>query len=399
MWYTGDAMAVRVSSVLKLSAVAVLVVLMASACGELSAYDVLESEELGPFRLQEHSVVLAPGGEYQFTATGGYRSYDFSILGGGAGEIHPSTGRYTAPDENSDEPVQIRAEDRFGASDHAFVLIRDRLTAENTRYTLVVDMEADLEPLDPPVEIEGALETLEVTSLVDTIDNEVDIDIDIDQGLANLLYSPQNAGSDIIEIIDENNDAVLVRIDVIAPDGEELQITPSEKTVLRPADNTKTVEFSVTGGSPGAEGYEVGGNPDPGDNGYTIIGPTDDGNGVHTLTLEIDPTAPETITLTITDDDGAEAQATVHVVNDNGETEDLAISPSSVTVSDGSTVVFAASGGVKPYTFTRVGGGSGQPVKIDDYRARYTVSFPPNSVRIEVTDAAGNDVTARIQKE
>jgi len=262
-------------------------------------------------------------------------------------------------------------------------------------------MADDLEPLDPPVGIEGALETLEVTSLVDTIDNEVEIDIDIDDDLANLLYRPRYAGSDIIEITDENDNAVLVRIDVIDPDGEELQITPSETTVVRPADNTKTVEFSVTGGSPGAEGYEVQGypDPDPEDNGYTITGPTDDGNGVHTLTLEIDPTAPETITLTITDDAETEAQATVHVVNDNGETEDLAISPSSVTVSDGSTVVFAASGGVKPYTFTRVGGGSGQPVKIDDYRARYTVSFPPNSVRIEVTDAAGNDVTARIQKE
>ncbi|TVR35724.1 MAG: hypothetical protein EA404_00505, partial [Spirochaetaceae bacterium] len=86
-----------------------------------------------------------------------------------------------------------------------------------------------------------------------------------------------------------------------------------------------------------------------------------------------------------------------HVIEeDPGDIEELTISPNSGSFTDGSTVEFIASGGIKPYTFERVGPGSGQPVPVGEYRARYTVSFPPGVAQIRLTDRTGEHVTAKL---
>ena len=108
-----------------------------------------------------------------------------------------------------------------------------------------------------------------------------------------------------------------------------LKLSPSSVTVIPDA----SVTFSASGGNPPYTFSVVSG-----------LGTVDPATGEY-----IAPSVETTAVIMVTDNAGESGTATVSVV---AALAALAISPTSASVSSGSSITFVATGGVSPYTFT-----------------------------------------------
>lgn len=356
--------------------------LLLFACGELSMYEILDAEEPGELTMSQSTLNLPPEAEYRLTVTGGFKPYQF--------QIDPSTGAgvlagdalYRAP-EASQTPAEgrILVTDRLGSTAAATIRVYAPLRALPTSIAVEVGESEEIEIVGGRGAIGRAVAGTGTVSVEDNPDTRTSTNP------GRIRYTaPGSAGtgSDEIEITDQYGSSAFVTVTLYEVD--ELRITPLVKTIQA----GDTLELTVLGGlDPIAEA--------------TILPPYaavdlsfSDANRTITFTHPGGGVL-DSAHISVTDDSARSAGATVHVIaEDPGDVDELTISPNSGEFTDGTTVEFTASGGVPPYTFERVGPGSGQPVAVGENKARYTVSFPPGAAQIRLTDHTGEHVTAKL---
>ncbi|TVR51596.1 MAG: hypothetical protein EA426_19880 [Spirochaetaceae bacterium] len=350
-----------------------LVTLLFFSCGELSMFEVLESEEPGSLTVAQSNVTLPPRAQFQVSATGGFTPYTYELAEGmSAGTIDPTTGLYSAPGAaTTDEVVVI---DRYGAHVTTFMHVYDQLRVVPSSFSISVG-ETRM------ISVHGGRGALALVTEETRGDAEwYPGPGDPIGSPAEVLYTaPTDPGDngDVFGVQDGAGNLATVTVNVYS--AETLRFA-SAVEVIQAGDS---IELTVHGGKVPFE-FDIA----PPYNKTDHLDP-----GATSVVFNHPGTPLDAAVLTVTDD-GAEASVTVYVVE--AELLPLAISPSSLQVTDGTTIEFTASGGVRPYTFERVGPGSGQPVKIDEVTARYTVSFPPGTAQIRLTDATGESVTAKI---
>ncbi|TVR04119.1 MAG: hypothetical protein EA403_05510 [Spirochaetaceae bacterium] len=331
--------------------------------------------------MAETVVNLGPGESYQVSARGGFREYQFEKTSG-PGALS-SSGRYVSSDDGT---ALIRATDRFGAAATARINVHERLRLSPSSVTLI----GNGVPRTAVAEISGGSGQHTIVSQT-LITNHAEL---VDAGEHSTLdYTPTSIGIDTIEIEDALGNLVVLTITVTTPDDLVLIPTNGVTTTYGGGD----ILIAVSGGTPDyAVTYAV--TPDSAEPGEITPLLSDTAPFTLTYTPPGSGTGTLTVVLTVTDTTPVTPQtASITVFVTEPLTDGpLTISPGAITATDGTTIEFRASGGVPPYEFERVGPGSGQPVVVNATTVRYTVSFPPGTAQIRLTDHTGESVVAKI---
>ncbi|TVQ38515.1 MAG: hypothetical protein EA384_09070 [Spirochaetaceae bacterium] len=361
------------------AAVVLLCGLLLSACGELSMYDLLTAEEPGAFAMAQSELNLPPGAEYYVSAVGGFKPYSYILASAGdSGTLDQQTGRYRAPQQAVE--ARVEGEDRFGSRADTLIRVFDPLRVSPSVISVAAGQSAVL------LEVTGGSGQ---RTLITTITRGSAAWVD-PATRETVEYTPPSPADladpkdrhDQFEIEDQAGNIAAVAVTLYLP--EALRFDPEVAAI--PADQSITLAVR---GTFDTVGFEISPPYDP----VTDL----DYDDPRLVQFTPNGTAGTAI-ITVTDlsDAARTATATVHVIDEAAENGALTISPSGGSFRDGTTVEFTASGGVPPYTFERAGPGSGQPIPVGDYRARYTVSFPPGTVQIRLTDLTGQQVTAKL---
>ncbi|MCA1755478.1 MAG: hypothetical protein LC641_12455, partial [Spirochaeta sp.] len=195
--------------------------------------------------------------------------------------------------------------------------------------------------------------------------------------------SPAEPGAYEIRVHDEIGNQITVRATVYST--TELRISPSSMTVVLDPGDDEDLDFTISGGTtpynePTQQPEDFGIFDWDGDEfDYTV-------------------SAVGSATITVADDDGNVAQATVVVVSE--DPEPLFMSPSSVTLQAGGSANFHVSGGVPPYQFDHDPNAQSTLEQISASVVRFTLndSLPPpfqdKTWEITVTDAAGESTSS-----
>lgn len=349
-----------------------LVFLVYAGCSQMSLVDLMESEQEGEFSLGIESVNLKAGSQFNFKSVGGYLPYSYAVKDGtDTGDIDPATGMYAAPETESEVTVESR--DRLGHRDSARVVIYESIEADPATFSIHLD--------DSPqaISLIGGIGSLLASAEL----GEISPSEPVESGDV-VTYSPPAAtGTDYIEVIDELDNSLSIRVEVLADtDDIVLEILPTD-TVLNPGDSQ---EFTITN----TTGHDLS------------IALSDSFGSIDEDEVDDDETnasveysAPGTegsVFLTVTDDNtGDSVQADISV---QAEETALEITPGNVEVSPGSTVEFTASGGVPPYVFTRLNG-SGTLEQTSPTTASATSTSMISMIR--VTDNVGNQAKGKIK--
>lgn len=361
---------------LKHSVAAVVIVLFTlalTACGDLSVYGLLDSEEVGPFAMTQSSVNIIVGSDHRVTAQGGYKEYRFEMLDGSAGSFDAGSGLYSAPATIAaeEESAVVRATDRFGSTDQTAVYIYKRLSVTPSAFSVEKD---DAEVL-LNVTFEGGFGTKSVQRT--ELGNPASI-----TGGDTLHYTPISSGSDYVEIEDEKGNSVVIAVTVF--DSTALYVDPTNRT-------------AIAGGP--AVVFAVGGYTDVLDVAVT----TDGGAYDHLLTwdnvqseITFDPgalVAPQHIDILVTEAVNT-VTATVYVVD--SEPGQVAINPSTVELGTGSSVELKAHDGAPPYRF-EIASGGGSLQQINAETVLFTAPSRQGVTRVRVTDDIGQTAVAQIK--
>ena len=348
----------------------IMAVLVISSCGEYSVYDLLGSQQEGPFALTQRSIVTVTGAQYALAVTGGHTEYSFTKVSG-PGDVSVD-GMYTAPTSiTTDNTIAvIMATDRVGSSDSAEITIYDRLTADPPSTTVpigTVSVELDVDISGGIGEVTVVSQTLEANAagIYDRV----------------LSYTPVVAGKDYVELGDEYGSISVVTVTVFNPD--VISIDPTSAIVVA----GETVEFTV--------------HCSVGD--FSVSLDDDDAGLIETAGTTVTFTASEhlsevtevTITAT-TDDEASSANATVYIVigEDPGP---LNVSPSNVELNTEGRVTLTVSGGIVPYFFELASGGGELMEDPDGITAVFTAPDQPGITRVRVYDRTGDFVVAQIR--
>lgn len=360
-----------------LSVTLLLGLLMLTGCSQLSLFDLVEKEQEGEFSIGVKSVNLKVGSEFNFNSVGGYLPYTYAVNEGtGTGTIDPATGAYTAPGTVGE--ATIESSDGLGHRDTASVVISDyeAIMADPATFGIHVgdpDQEIVVSGGVGPFTVAAVHGVMTPTSFSTTPDT--------------VNYSPPpelpDAGTDYIEILDEQENSLTIKVDVLPAVGSvDLEILP-------------TYAVLATGGN---ETFDITNNT-----GHDLTVALSDSVGnidVNTVAAGVTsagvtysaPGSEGAVYLTVTDDvTGESVQADIYV---QAEVTPLEISPSNVQVAPGTTVEFTASGGFPPYVFSRLNG-SGTLVQTSPTTANYTPSSVISMIR--VTDGVGNQAKVKIQ--
>ncbi|TVQ38516.1 MAG: hypothetical protein EA384_09075 [Spirochaetaceae bacterium] len=347
--------------------------LILAACGELSVYLLLESEEVGPFSMSQASVNLTVDSQHLVSARGGYREYRYELLADSWGEFDPDTRVYTAsgPIPSDEETAIVAATDHFGATDLTTIYVYNRLTVLPSSFAVEVS--------DQTVSVDLTLvggfgsRTVQATEL----GNPAWITGDVDD--ETLHYTPTVAGEDQIEIGDQKGNSVIVRITV--HDTSKLFIDPTSATAVPGGD---AVTFTVGGGS-GDLSIEP-------DQAYASMFNWD-GVSVLTFTPGDQIETPAEIRIVVSDA-VAQAHATVYVVSQHPEP--VTINPGVVELRTGGSVQLRAAGGVPPYRF-EIASGHGSLQQRDFRTVLYSAPDRQGVTRVRVTDSLGQTAVAQIK--
>ena len=347
------------------------VLFLLTACGELSLYAALEAQEPGPFRMSQSEVLLPLGEDFTLTATGGFRPYTFELeTDSSTGSVHAGSGFYQAPGNAA--VARVIGTDQFGARSSTLVRVYPPLRATPPTIVLQVSSERT-------VTVAGGFGAFRI------VDDETRGTVEPHAGGVKYTAPAEvGGGTDRFELEDELGNIAVVMVTVFAPETLRLTAVPANR-VIEPSGE---VTFTAEGGTPPY--------------GFSVDLPYDATNlSLTPTTAEFTPAGgTQDAYVTVTDSNGQSVTARVIVVVDpDPDPQPLSISPSGGSFVSGTTIEFTASGGVPPYTFERVGPGSGQPVPVGDRKARYTVSRPPPLTRIRLTDNTGDVVEVRIDIE
>jgi hypothetical protein len=109
-----------------------------------------------------------------------------------------------------------------------------------------------------------------------------------------------------------------------------------------------------------------------------------DGTGLYTAT-----NTPGTARVRVTDSATNSAEATLHIL------APLSLSPATLSLTSGTTSTFGTTGGLPPYSYSVVSGGSGTGTILADTGA-FTAGTTPGSLQVQVTDSRGSNDTSTI---
>ncbi|MGM0674490.1 MAG: hypothetical protein ACQETQ_07350 [Spirochaetota bacterium] len=359
-----------------------------AACGEASLLNMVEGDQGGEFSLNEQEVHLQSGGEFTLHAQGGIKPYTFE-LEQEVGTLESSTGRYAAPEafENGtviDVPVNVS--DYAGETASALFRLYERLSVTPRSF-----------------EIEsGSENTREITVSGGVPDYELEFGFEesrLTQDDGSLTYEAPDSGdpeTESFRVYDSIGNRITVNVEVFTVD--TLRITTEDSLTVDLGEGGDTLDFTVTGGF----------------GSYAEPATTDDSDDIGELTWDgswendsdefsFDVDSPGTATIEVTDDAAPTpetAAVTVSAVNE--EPEDLSLTPSSVTLSEGGNVEFTASGGVPPYEFEVDHDAQNTVEQVSEDSYEFTLSgdlpkpFQDHTWEISVTDAQGETSSSNV---
>jgi plastocyanin len=303
-----------------------------------------------PLEISPSSVTIHPGDTLPFSGFGGVPPYSYSLATpiGGTGE-GVSGSDYTAPSDTIGTAT-VRITDNEGTTADAAVTVSAYTGLGISPSSISLD-------LSDTITFSGAGGVSPYTfSLTTPVGGT-------GENLAGQTYTaPSDAtGTGTVRITDNVGTTADASITVTA--GPALTIHPSSITLTL----GDTIDFSASGGVPG---YTYTLQIAAGGTGESLVGGT--------YTAPSDTTGSATVR--VTDNDGTTRDATITIT----ESSALAISPTSVTLNLGDSILATASGGVPPYTFTLQTpiGGTGENLAGQTYTAP--------------SDAVGN-ATVRVQ--
>ena len=355
------------------AAALIVLTLVLSACGDLSVYGLLGSEQVGPFAMTQSSVNVTVDSQHRITAQGGYKQYHYELLEGSAGDFDPDTGVYSAPDSitGDEESAVVRATDHFGSTDHTTIYIYNRLSVTPSAFSVAMGGDE----VTWTVTFEGGFGDKSVQRT--ELGNPASI-----SGDNTLHYTPISAGKDSVQIEDQKGNSVVIAVSVY--DSSALYVDPTSR-------------IAIAGGT--AVSFAVGGYTDVND----VAATTHDGAYDHLLTwddlqseLTFDPDsidAPRQIDILITDALNA-VTATVYVVAHQPGL--VAINPSTAEVRVESSVELKAHDGAPPYHFD-IASGDGSLRQRDAETVVFTAPSRQGVTRVRVTDSIGQTAIAQMR--
>jgi hypothetical protein len=363
----------RLTDIVKFLSLSVLplVLFFAVSCSQFGLYNMLESEQEGEFFLGVKSVNLKINSDFVFTSVGGYLPYTWAVIDGvDGGVINSATGAYTAPGTAGERTVECR--DGISQRDSASVFVYEPVTADHASFSIRIS--------DPDKElvISGGSGLLAAAAGLGAVSPA-----SFSSGDSIWYTPPATTGTDYIEITDELDNSLSIRVEVLADTGDTaLELLPVY-AVINPGATREFTIANTTGNDLSIALTDSFGTID-------IVAVS----GVETGAV-VEYTAPGTdgaVFLTVTDDStGDSVQAEIYVQEDETPLE---IAPGALQVAPGSTVEFTASGVIPPYLFSRVNG-TGTLIQTSPTTANYT----PTSVisMIRVTDRVDNQAKVKIQ--
>lgn len=292
----------------------------------------------GPLIIDPTAVTVAINNVFDFNAYGGTGPYTFSKVSGG-GSIDQNSGSFTAP--NATGTTVVRVTDSLGATSDATITINPSLAISPTSKTLAVNNTFTFAGVDgvPPYSFSVAAGT----GSIDATTGE--------------YTAPASSGTATVRVTDARGNTADAAVTI----NPALAISPTSKTLA--VNNVFT--FTGSGGvTPYTFSVSAG------------TGSIDSSSGEYTA-----PAASGTATITLTDDYGNTATASVTI------NPALAISPTSSVVIINKTATFSATGGVTPYSYSVVAGGVGA---INGTTGVYTAPADSGTATVRVTDSFGN---------
>jgi hypothetical protein len=326
-------------------------VIILAACTPFSFYDTLDAkEEEKKLEVSPASITMPANQACSFTALGGKPPYSFSIVVG-VGSIDPDTGLYTAPAGEGTATIEVK--DAKGRRRQAWV------TVTPPNYLAL-----SLSPLSAILNVHNQVEFSAFGGQPPYLYSVVS-----GPGVINPVngkyVATDTPGLAAVRVADAASQIAESTVEVLAP----FAISPDQATVSA----TSTCLFAASGGKPPYT--------------YALLSPAlgsiDPAGGLYTA-----PAQGGSDTVRVSDSIGNTADAELTITPPGP----LAISPSSITLTAGSTITFGASGGLTPYTFA-VAGGLGS---IDPLTGIYTAPNEAGIDTVRVTDFAGSTAEATV---
>jgi hypothetical protein len=322
-----------------------------AACVPFSFYDTLDATGgAQKLEISPASITLPANQTCAFTARGGNPPYSFSILTG-AGTIDPENGLYSAPTVDGTATVQVK--DTDGSCREAWVTV--------------------IRPGAPALAISPVSAILNIHNRISfsAFGGEPPYRYSVVSGpgvinpITGEYIATATPGLATVRATDAASAACEATVEVLAP----FALNPEEATVS----STSTCTFAASGGKPPYA--------------YAVLSPAlgsiDPASGLYTA-----PAQAGSDTVRATDSIGNTADAELTVTPPGP----LAISPSSITLTAGSSITFSASGGLTPYSFS-IAAGAGT---IDPASGVYTAPTEVGVDTVRVTDSAGSIAEATV---
>jgi plastocyanin len=297
-----------------------------------------------PLAISPSSAVIETNVDLQFNASGGSGGYSYQVVPGGKGTI---TGGGLYSSGGSAGTATVRVTDSLSHTADAAVTVNDPpppLTITPTSATVV--------PLTTQAFTAAGGTPPYTFSLVG--DGSI-----APTGNPRTYTAPGTAGSATLTVTDSRARTASAPITVTAV----LGITPSSTSI----EVLGTVMLVATGGTPPYTSWTAagGGSVPPSSDGPTVI---------YTA-----PSSPVVATVTVWDNAGIHADCIITVTPGQ-----LAISPATITLQVGNTVIFSADGGAS-YTF-EVLSGVGSIATLDSLTAEYSAGSSEGTAIVRVTD-------------
>lgn len=371
--------------------ISLLILVFLTGCSQISLFTLLSSEQEGEFRLDDEKINIKEEEEYQISARGGFLPYSYSIISGG-GSIDPSSGMYTAPQVVSDYiEVEIESTDRFGTRATTMLQVYEALTANPASFSIRAAA------ANQPVNVSGGVGNYELSAESGKIYDSSGV-TEINSGTGpsfTFQYKPPAVnGMDFITVTDDLENSFSISVEVLPPEGSELELFPSY-AVLKPGDPDYI--FEVFGGIGGNDPTYFTFELEPGSLGSILPAVYNSAESRWEIAYQV-PGSDGTAVITVTNDNPVTSEVYGQVSSEifilTDDPPALGIKPSFRITFSGREVTFTASGGIPPYEFEIIEGG-GTLEQVSDTEAVLETA-KPSPIEIRLMDAVGSSAQANV---
>jgi len=366
--------------------------LVSSGCSDISLFTLLSNEQEGEFALDDEIVNVREGEEYQVSARGGFLPYTYSIISGG-GSIDSQSGLFSAPVGVSGYlEVEIECFDRFDTRDTTKIRVFQILSADRNSFSTRVGA------ANEPVSVSGGVGDYTISAILGKIydaGGTAEIGTGTGPAFSFQYKAPAVKGTDFITVTDELNNSLSITVEVLPPEGSELELFPSFM-ILKPGDPDST--FDVFGGIGGDDPDYFSFELEAGSDGSLVLPPMY--NSVDSrweVTYQV-PAGDGSAVLTVANRNPVTLELYGQVSSDiYVMTEDppaLEIKPSFRLSFSGRELSFTAAGGIPPYEFAIISGGG----SLEQVSATEAVleTDKPSPIVIRLTDAVETSAQANV---